>query len=576
MPWVHMEPIPGHPISADIDVTSLPDPVRFGLAADVDGDGRAELILAPDRGQAGASDLWVMKYRLDSGKWEHLSPIAEHALLADVGVAATPMPILTVFAGNFDGRDSMELAVVPKGQPGVWVMRYDAVRRAWAHLSPQANSPIGADLVLPWPVKFAAAGDFDGDGKWELAVIPQADGLIRVYRYKGGGHWDAVAEVGVDSGPSKQLVTGRFDGGPHWLAVIPERPTPEGTTLVAMRLIDGAFVPMHLSAPAGQTARLVTVGNFAGGAHEQLALNGQGDQFVVFQCTREPAGFFYWRPLGEPFDCCDGRYGARFAVAGDFDGDGRAELAVAPDAPGSYANDFWVMRWDGAQFVHLGQQPGNGAQADVDASPLAYRARFAVAGNFSGARDSLAVAIHEQSTRGNDLWVMHFADEPGPKVTFTGQLTMTPLSPLVGPRQPVRRQVKLHLQFNPFHHRFSAVSTADLPLRSLETLTGPWDATLHVSEKLAGTADTGTGAMTMELPFALEVRRPGLRPAHSRSQCHLTTGLIRHPHRLEGSPVNPQTGAVTLVGVGRMEGGPLDGTDYALMLAGTLVPNPLP
>jgi hypothetical protein len=32
-------------------------------------------------------------------------------------------------------------------------------------------------------------------------------------------------------------------------------------------------------------------------------------------------------------------------VAGDFDGDGRDEIAVAAFAPGSKGNDFWVMRY---------------------------------------------------------------------------------------------------------------------------------------------------------------------------------------------------------------------------------------
>ena len=40
-------------------------------------------------------------------------------------------------------------------------------------------------------------------------------------------------------------------------------------------------------------------------------------------------------------------YPAKFAVAGDFDGDKRHELAVAPQATGSPGNDFWVTKYVG-------------------------------------------------------------------------------------------------------------------------------------------------------------------------------------------------------------------------------------
>ena len=39
---------------------------------------------------------------------------------------------------------------------------------------------------------------------------------------------------------------------------------------------------------------------------------------------------------------------AKFAVVGDFDGDGLQEIAVAPEAGSSAGNDFWVMKFDTA------------------------------------------------------------------------------------------------------------------------------------------------------------------------------------------------------------------------------------
>ena len=49
-------------------------------------------------------------------------------------------------------------------------------------------------------------------------------------------------------------------------------------------------------------------------------------------------------PMEADFDCSALPYPAKFAVTGDFDGDGQDEIAVAPEAGRSAGNDFWVMR----------------------------------------------------------------------------------------------------------------------------------------------------------------------------------------------------------------------------------------
>lgn len=51
-------------------------------------------------------------------------------------------------------------------------------------------------------------------------------------------------------------------------------------------------------------------------------------------------------PTEADLDCSALVYPGKFAVAGDFDGDGRDEIAVAPNASGSSGNDFWVMHFE--------------------------------------------------------------------------------------------------------------------------------------------------------------------------------------------------------------------------------------
>jgi hypothetical protein len=126
--------------------------------------------------------------------------------------------------------------------------------------------------------------------------------------------------------------------------------------------------------------------------------------------------------LGDDADFSSARsaLAARIGVAGDFDGDGRAELAHAPDVGGSRANDFWVMGYDPSfrQWTHLGPLPlGDGTRGDFDCSTASFAPRFAVAGDFDGdGRDELAIAQTVAGTRGNDLWVLDYdpAPLPGP------------------------------------------------------------------------------------------------------------------------------------------------------------------
>ncbi len=102
-------------------------------------------------------------------------------------------------------------------------------------------------------------------------------------------------------------------------------------------------------------------------------------------------------------------YAAKFAVVGDFDGDGHDEIAIAPDTPGSPGNDFWVLKYGAGSWYHLSPIPGHGMEADLDASGLEYAAKFAVVGDFDGdTHDEIAIAPDTPGSPGNDFWVLKY------------------------------------------------------------------------------------------------------------------------------------------------------------------------
>jgi hypothetical protein len=45
--WSHLTPIPGQLLQADLDCSTIDYPVKLLVGADVDGDGREEVVCAP-------------------------------------------------------------------------------------------------------------------------------------------------------------------------------------------------------------------------------------------------------------------------------------------------------------------------------------------------------------------------------------------------------------------------------------------------------------------------------------------------------------------------------------------------
>ena len=118
-------------------------------------------------------------------------------------------------------------------------------------------------------------------------------------------------------------------------------------------------------------------------------------------------------------DCSSSQFPAKFAVAADFDKDGRAELVVAPEVGGTRGNDLWVMKYVGdfptGAWEHMAPIPGQQnqqMQADIDCSSSQFPAKFAVVADFDkDGRAELVVAPEVGGTRGNDLWVMKYVGD---------------------------------------------------------------------------------------------------------------------------------------------------------------------
>ena len=380
--------------ASDFACTNSISGARLALTGDFDRDGLDEIVIAPlEKGTEG-NDLWVMEFYSDSWTWRHFSPTG-YASEADLDSSAAPFAPLFAVTGDFDndGQDEIAIAIdlynktdplsaYEQGRRDAlasrscfWVKKY--VRgTGWIDLSndiplPLAGYrtdnygiafrceflPFAVGRFLPTLAKSAVVGDFNNDGRDEIAVLRDLPGkagnTLWVMQLDEGGHWRNLRDMVC--GPNEDIAASFAVAG-HFTS------------------LDG---PVE-----------VAVAKKLGGAADTTTAN----DFWVMRMNDDGT----WTSL--PGIDCDGKQiPARFAVVGDFDGDKYDEIAVALDVnpsptteptPANRGNDFWVMKYnlEKARWDHFS------ADLSFGDEPLA--SQFAVAGDFDGdGKDELAITL---------------------------------------------------------------------------------------------------------------------------------------------------------------------------------------
>src|SRR6266480_3874659 len=301
--WDHISPIHGHAMAADIDCSGLQYPAKFIVGGDFDSDGLTELVAAPAASGSRGNDLWVMKYNIAAASWQHMAPIPNHPMDADIDCSGRKFPAKFAVVADFDGDGADELMIAPDatGSRGndLWVMKFDQVNGLWQHMGPIPNHPMDADIDcsgLQFAAKFVCVSDFDGDERDELVIAPDATGSrgndLWVMKYVGrfpDGTWQHMApitnhsmEADIDcSGrrfPAKFLVAGDFDHDDRAeLIVAPDAAGSRGNDLWVMKYV-GDF-------PNGKWHHMAPIPNHA---------------------------------MDADIDCSGRQFPAKFAVAADF------------------------------------------------------------------------------------------------------------------------------------------------------------------------------------------------------------------------------------------------------------------
>jgi hypothetical protein len=319
---------------------------RSVAIADFDGDGRPDLAVANQDG-ANVSILLA-----------HPDGTFRPAVNYDQG--AVP---ISIAAGDFDGDGRLDLVTANYGTNDLTILLGNG-DGTFFH-QPTDSHHVGAGPTC------VVVGDFDGNQFLDLAVTNYGDNNVSILRGNGNGTFQAAENHAVGAGPSSIAV---MNSGRD-LAV-----TNTGSNNVSILRGDGSggFLAA-INFPVGLVPRSVAVGDFNADGVPDLAVTvstNESDHHVSI-LLGNPDGTF------QAAVTYTVRLGAASVAVGDFNGDGRLDLAVTNEG-------------DNSVSILLGNGPPNAGTFQpamnytVDTDPLGV-----VIGDFNAdGRPDLAVANH--------------------------------------------------------------------------------------------------------------------------------------------------------------------------------------
>ncbi len=280
-----------------------------------------------------------------------------------------------IVAGDFTGDGRLDLAVAFQKNIFSSAELLVLLNNGRGTFRPAGEYTIGTDAIA------IEAGDFAGNGHLDLALADQ-QGSVDVLLGNGDGTFQPVISYNIGGFNPYGIVEGDFTGnGKLDLAVATGT---DNTVSILLGNGDGTFQPA-VSYPVGNNPGAMVAGDFNGEGKLDLAVANANDDTVSVLIGNGDGTF---RPaVARPVGLNDpGEKGPDAMVAGDFNGDGRLDLAIANFNSGTVS-------------ILLGNGDGT-FRAPVDYSTGLYTTPDAIAaGDFNGdGRLDLAVASELSGT----------------------------------------------------------------------------------------------------------------------------------------------------------------------------------
>jgi hypothetical protein len=251
----------------------------------------------------------------------------------------------TVASGDFNHDGKTDVATVNTGNSAVAVL----LGRGDGTFAAPVTYPLGTESLA------AEAGDFNGDGNLDLVVADRSGNAVRVLSGRGDGTFGAPVSYAVSS--PLCLAVADFNGdGKTDLAV-----SSQSNNTVSVLLNNGAGgFRAPVSYAVGASPIGTEVGDFNGDGKTDIVTANGGGASVSVLLNNGSGGF-----LPAINSAAGGAYGySPFDVAvGDFNGDGKTDLAAVNSSGGTFLSgngdgtfapgaSFWTSF--GAESVAVG------------------------------------------------------------------------------------------------------------------------------------------------------------------------------------------------------------------------------
>jgi hypothetical protein len=225
--------------------------------------------------------------------------------------------------GDFNGDGNLDMAVLQPTGVAILLGKGDGTFTTGASVAIPSNS---------WSIGKMAVGDFNGDGKLDIAVITNTNPGIDILLGNGDGTF-TLAPSSISStyaaAEGSLIAVGDFDGdGKLDIAIA----TGYNTISIFLGKGNGTFtagptVGLPADGPEDY-AVVIQVGDFNGDGKLDMAVSGIDSDYVYILLGNGDGTFTLKSKYFLPYQVCA-------IVVGDFNGDGRPDLAVQSGFGGS-------------------------------------------------------------------------------------------------------------------------------------------------------------------------------------------------------------------------------------------------